>query len=394
MAFKQSSDSFSDLSVDNVICFELLRPILMKNSIGTKSAVGNKAFDPHLDLTNLEVFLTRWITHFAAPTFMFLAGIGLFFASRSRTKSQLAYLAFSRGLWLIFLELTLVGFFWSFSSDFVYKPKVAVLFAIGISMIAMSAIIYLPRYAIGIVAAVMLLGHNALDGVNAQSLGAFSWAWYLIHSPGNFFIGDIDIRVVYPFVPWIGVMALGYLFGPITKYARIERKKIFLQTGIALLIFGIVLRFTNLYGEANLWNKFDTWEMTFMSFMNFTKYPPSLIYLSVLIGMAMILMSLFDRDLGKWSHPLRDFGQVPFFFYVLHLPLLHLGGILFAQYTFGESFWLYGSPLPRSPEGLSYGSELVPTYIAWILVVVALYYPSRWFASLKQRRKDWWLSYL
>jgi len=345
-------------------------------------------------LTNLEVFFTRWITHFAAPTFMFLAGIGLFFASGRRTKGELAYLAISRGFWLIFLELTLVGFFWSFNSEFLTHPKVAVLFAIGVAMISMGLLIYLPKWLIAIIAGVMLLGHDAFNGVVSSDLGAYAWVWMLLHEPGQFFIGDIQVRVVYPFVPWIGVMAMGYLVGPITKEPRIIRKKVFLIAGSFLLSFGVILRYLNIYGDKNNWLHYNSIETTLMSFMNFDKYPPSLIYLSVLLGIAMILMSLLDRDLGTWSKPLQTFGQVPFFFYVIHIPLLHGAGILLALVTFGDASWLYGAPIGHSPKEYSYGSELLPTYIAWIIVVVALYFPSRWFAELKKKRKDWWLSYL
>jgi len=347
-----------------------------------------------LALTNLEVFLTRWITHFAAPVFMFLAGIGLFFASGRRTKSELAYLAISRGLWLIFLELTLVGFFWSFNSEFIYHPKFAVLVAIGVSMILMGLLVYLPRLLIGVIALSLLLGHNAFDSVSPESFGAYYWIWNLLHVPDDIYIGELHLRIIYPFIPWVGVMALGYLFGPVTKLPRVQRKKIFLFWGIALLIFGITLRYSNIYGDAMLWSIQADFEHTLMSFLDLTKYPPSLLYLSIFLGIAMVMMSLFDRDLGAWSHPLRDFGQVPFFFYVLHIPLLHLGGILLATTVFGEASWIYGAPLKVSPEGYSYGFELLPTYLAWICVLLLLYYPSKWFAQLKQRRKDWWLSYL
>ena len=261
-------------------------------------------------------------------------------------------------------------------------------------MISMGLLIYLPKYFIAIIALTMILGHNLLDSIQPEAFGSYSWVWMLLHSPGSFYIGSIEVRVIYPFIPWIGVMALGYLFGPITKLSRIERKKIFLLSGLGLLLFGFGLRFLNFYGELSSWNFHESIEMTIMSFMNFTKYPPSLIYLSVLIGIAMVFMSLFDRDLGKWSNPLRDFGQVPFFFYILHIPLLHLGGVIFAYYTFADASWLFGAPIGNSPEGYSYGSELLPTYIAWIIALFLLYYPSRWFAKLKKRRKDWWLSYL
>jgi len=347
-----------------------------------------------ISLTNLEVFFTRWITHFAAPTFMFLAGIGLYFASTRRTKKELAYLAISRGFWLIFLELTLVGFFWSFNSEFITHPKVAVLFAIGVSMIGVGLLIYLPKYLMVIITAIIILGHNALDMVSAEYFGSFAWVWMLAHQPGDFLIGDITVRVIYPFFPWIGVMALGYLIGPLTKLPQLQRRKIFLRTGLLLLVFGILLRFSNIYGDTYTWLNYSSWDATFMSFMDFSKYPPSLVYLSVLLGVTLTLMSLFDRDLKGWSKPLEVFGQVPFFFYVLHIPILHLGGILLAQFMFGDSSWLFGSPIKHSPQGYSYGSELLPTYIAWIAVVVGLYFPSRWFAKLKRERKDWWLSYL
>jgi len=346
-----------------------------------------------LDVTNLEVFMTRWVTHFAAPVFMFLAGIGLFFASSRRTKNELAFLALSRGLWLILLELTLIGFFWSFSSDFYYKPKVAVLFAIGVSMIFMAFLVYLPKWLTAIIALTLILGHNAFDTVQASQLGSYGWIWHLLHEPGTITLFGIDIRVVYSFIPWIGVMALGYLFGPVTKMAKADRKQIFLYTGLALLVTGYVLRITNTYGDSNLFAIQDTWEFTLMSFLNVTKYPPSLIYLFFMLGIAMILMNLLDRPLGKWFEPLKIFGQVPFFFYILHIPILHVAGIGLALLTFGNADWLIQTPVGPSPEGYFYTYELLPTYVGWILVTVLLYLPSKWFANIKATHKNWWLSY-
>jgi uncharacterized membrane protein len=344
-------------------------------------------------LSNMEIFLTRWITHFAAPVFIFLAGIGLFFASGRRTKSELAYLAFTRGLWLIFLELTVVGYFWTFSADFYYNPKVAVLFAIGVAMIGMSLLVYLPRWLIGIITAIILLGHNMLDGINPAVFGEYAWLWSLAHVPGIINFGEMEIRVVYPLVPWIGVMALGYLFGPVTKMLRVQRRKIFLLWGATFFLLSLVLRWNNIYGDARIWSTQATLEQSIMSFLDFTKYPPSLIFLLFLIGFAMILMSIFDKPLGSWSKPFKNFGQVPFFFYILHIPILHTGGIILALLVFNDTTWLTQTPIGPSPEGYSYGFDLLPTYIAWIAVVVMLYLPSKWFAGLKARRKDWWLSY-
>jgi len=346
-----------------------------------------------LSVTNFEVFMTRWVTHFAAPVFMFLAGIGIYFASSRRTKNELAFLAASRGLWLIFLELTLMGFFWSFSPDFYYKPKVAVLFAIGVSMLFMAILVYLPRWSIWIVALSLIFGHNYFDTIQAKELGEFAWIWNLLHEPGTINILGINIRVVYSFIPWIGVMALGYLFGPLTKMAKSQRKKIFLISGLTMLIVGFFLRITNTYGDSQLYEQQDTLIFSLMSFLNVTKYPPSLIYILFMLGMAMILMNLFDRKLGSWSKPLEIFGKVPFFFYILHIPLLHIFGIILALITFGDAQWLMQTPVGPSPDGYAYSSELLPTYLAWVITLIVLYYPSKWFANLKTTRKDWWLSY-
>ena len=348
-----------------------------------------------IQLTNLEVFFTRWITHFAAPTFIFLAGIGLYFASGRRTKNQLAFLAISRGLWLIFLELTFVGFFWSFSSEFLTHPKVAVLFAIGVCMVAMGVLVYLPKYLIAIIAVVMVFGHNCFDAVSAESFEHYQWLWMLLHQPSEFAIGSINVRVVYPFIPWIGVMAIGYLFGPVVKFPRFQRKRVLFYSGSVLVLFSIFLRFLNIYGDPAKWQFYDSFDKTFMSFLNFTKYPPSLVYLTFFIGFALVLMAMFDKEeIPPLFRPLKEFGQVPFFFYVLHIPILHLGGIVLANIVFHDASWLYGAPISNSPQGYSYGSELIPTYLAWITVCVGLYFPSKWFANLKANRKDWWLSYL
>ncbi len=346
-----------------------------------------------LEYTTPEVFFTRWVTHFAAPVFMFLAGIGLYFASRRRTKNELACLAFSRGVWLIFLELTIVGFFWSFSADFYYKPKVAVLFAIGVAMIFMAVLVYLPKWMIAIVAAFLVLGHNAFDSVYASQLGGWGWVWHLIHEPGNINILGIQVRVVYSFVPWIGVMALGYLFGPVTAMARESRKKVFLYTGLSLLIVGFFLRLTNVYGDPLLFEVQKHFAFTIMSFLNFTKYPPSLIFICFMLGFALVLMCLLDRPLGKWAQPFNVFGRVPFFFYILHIPILHAGGIVLAMLVFGDASWLMQTPVGPSPEGYWYEYKLLPTYTGWLATVVFLYFPSKWFAGVKARRKDWWLSY-
>jgi uncharacterized membrane protein len=344
------------------------------------------------------LFFTRWITHFCAPIFFFLAGTGAFLSlGRGKTKGDLSYFLVTRGLWLVLLELTVVRFGWTFSID----PRDAfgqVIWALGWSMVVLAALIHLPMPALTGFAIAVIAGHNLLDGRKPADFGSFAWLWTILHVQAPFeYAPGWSFFVVYPLVPWFAGMAAGFAFGNILRRDRPERRRIVLRLGLGLTAAFVILRAINLYGDPQPWVPQRNAVYTLLSFLNCSKYPPSLLFLLMTIGPALIVLALVDRELGKWSRPIITFGRVPLFFYLLHLPLIHglavLSGYLQHRYVAGGWFgppWP-GAPVPH-PSGYRY--ELPGVYAVWLLVVVLLYPLSRWFAELKQRRREAWLSYL
>jgi uncharacterized membrane protein len=343
------------------------------------------------------LFFTRWITHFCAPLFFFLAGTGAFLSlGRGRKKKDLAYFLVTRGLWLVFLELTLVSFGWTFRID-PHNMAGQVIWALGWAMVALAALIYLPVQGVTAFALVMICGHNLLDGIKPEAFGSFAWFWMILHVQDGFRVGpDSSFFVVYPLIPWIGVMAAGYAFGSILGKERPARRRSVLWLGIAVTVSFVILRAANIYGDPHPWSVQKNGLYTLMSFLNCAKYPPSLLYLLMTIGPALIVLSLFDRDLGGFSRPILTFGRVPLFFYLLHLPLIHILAVLLAylRYGYAGGVWL-GPPWPGTIASYppNYGYSLWVVYALWLLVILLLYPLCRWFAEVKQRRRDPWLSY-
>lgn len=355
-------------------------------------------FDP-TDLTKTHgwLFLTRWITHFCAPVFCFLAGTGAFLSlGRGKTKRDLSWFLLTRGVWLVVLELTLVGSAWTFSFD-PHFFFLQVIWALGWSMVVLAAVIHLPLWGVAAFGLIMIAGHNLLDPIPPQSWGAWSGLWKVLHvsaplepAPG------FNIFVAYPLIPWIGVMATGFAFGALMKRERAERRLIVLWLGLGLIAGFIVLRATNLYGDMKPWAPQSSPLFTMFSFVNCTKYPPSLLYLMMTLGPALVFLSLADRELGgAWKKPIIVFGRVPLFFYLLHLPLIHGIAVLLSFLHYGNANGILHSPVFPESEGLpaDYGYGLLVVYAIWALVIVLLYPLCRWFADLKQRRRDPWLSY-
>lgn len=363
-----------------------------------------KSFDP-TDPSNTytTLFFTRWITHYCAPTFVLLAGTGaLLSTARGKTKPELARFLLTRGLWLILLELTLIRFGWFFNFD--YGVTIAqVIWAIGWSMIALGGLIFLPVRAIAFVGLLMIFAHNAFDGVQAQSLGQLRWLWVVLHEsnvltpmPGVFMF------VAYPLVPWIGVMAVGYALGEVLTLERERRRKILFRLGAACIVLFVALRALNLYGDPNPWaaQGRGAW-FTFLSFLNTSKYPPSLLFLLMTLGPSILALALFDRGPvrapGLLARPFIVFGRVPMFYYLLHVALIHIVAVFFAYAKYGRAEWLFLNwPPPGAPqlEPPGYGYRLWVVYVVWIGVVALLYPLCRWFAGVKARRRDAWLSYL
>jgi uncharacterized membrane protein len=369
----------------------------------TREYFTNTNFAPEdLAHTSGAMFFTRFITHFCAPAFSFLAGTGAFLAvSRGKTLPEVSRFFWTRGLWLVFLELTFIGFGWTFFMPFGFA---GVIWVLGWSMVAMAAIVRLPLRWIASLGVVMILGHNLLDGINPDSFGKLYWLWMIVHSPGMIWIKEPTryLYVTYPLIPWVGVMASGYAMGALLQ--RPDRKKLLLGMGIASTLAFFVLRGINLYGNGSAglppnvgaWSVQPTLTLTVISFFNTLKYPPSLDYLLMTLGPALIALALFDgvKERGL-ARVLLVFGRVPMFYYVLHIYLIHVLAIVVAR-TFHQPsafLWSWDFILQLLPEG--YGHHLPFVYLMWFTVLLILYLPCKRYMEFKRRHRDWrWLSYV
>jgi uncharacterized membrane protein len=367
-----------------IVSVDVLRGLVMALMAldHTRDFFGSGGFNPR-DVAEPALFLTRWITHICAPTFIFLAGLSAFLYGRTRSAGELSRFLITRGIWLILIDFTLIKFGWRFEFDF-YRLGAGVIFAIGASMIVLAALVWLPRWAIATVALVMIAGHNLFDGLRAEHFGALSWAWHLLHERGQVPLGErANLYVIYPLIPWAGVMAAGYALGPVMQRAPEARQRLLFMLGAAITLGFVLLRATNLYGDPAPWLPQETWLSTLLSFLNCEKYPPSLLYLMMTLGPALMLLAAFEHARGVFANVLGAFGQVPFFFYVVHIYLIHA---LAAVTGFAVTGALMSTP--------KIGLGLPGVYLVWLGVLVLLYPLCRWFAGLKQRRSEWWLSYL
>lgn len=351
--------------------------------------------DPLNETTGpIALFFTRWVTHFCAPVFVFLAGTGAFLSStRGRSKGELSKFLVTRGLWLVFLELTFIHWAgWSFAIP-LREHWGLVIWAIGWSMVALAGLIHLPLRAIAAFGIGMIALHNVFDGVKPEAFGALGWLWQVLHAGDKFDLpGGITFGAGYPLIPWIGVMALGYSFGAVMLRPAEERQRWLLRVGINLTVVFFLLRFTNLYGDAQLWTSQPTGFRTVLSMLDCTKYPPSLCYLLMTLGPAAIVLAWLDRARSTFLAPLAVFGRVPLFYYLLHLPLIHGLAVAVNFIRFDRADWLYGTTPEKPPTDA--GFDLAWVYFAWLAVLLILFPACQWFADLKRRRRERWLSYL
>ena len=345
-------------------------------------------FDP-LDLsqTSIPLFLTRWITHFCAPTFVLLAGVSACLTGRRCTRAELSRFLLTRGLWLVVLEVTLMSLVWTFNVRYDHGVFLQVIWAIGVSMIVLSALVYLPVPQIAVLSLAIIFGHNLLDGIEPQSLGAWAPLWVLLHVQQPIPYGF----VAYPLIPWIAVMSLGYCIGTLFGFERERRKQWFLYLGAGSLTLFVLLRATNVYGDPADWTLQSTTVRTLLSFVNVNKYPPSLQYLLITLGAAFLSLAGLESARGKFIEVVRTFGRVPLLFYVLHIALAHLAAGIIALAT-GFGMALFTGDFMQVPQQWGFGLPIV--YLAWLLVIATLYPACRWFAAVKRRRDDWWLSYM
>ena len=333
------------------------------------------------------LFTTRWITHFCAPVFVLLAGVSAYLSSRRCSKGELARMLVTRGLWLIFLEWTVITFAWTFSFSYPLGLIMQVIWVIGVSMIVLATLIRLPVWLVGLVGLGLCCTHNLLDGVAPAQFGSWAPLWHVLHVQGPTPFGFVH----YPLIPWIGVMAMGYALGTLYDTAPAYRRRVLVTVGIAAIALFVLLRATSLYGDPKPWGMQDDFARSVMSFMNVTKYPPSLLYLLATLGPAMIALAAFESARGRIANVLETFGSVPLFFYILHIVLAHLGAGLVAMllgYGTGvlSNFFLF---FPQD-----WGVSLGAAYLAWIWVLATLYPACLWFAVLKRQRREGWLIYL
>ena len=352
-------------------------------------------FDPtDLTQTTTALFYTRWITHFCAPVFVLLAGTGAYLSlGRGRSKADLSRFLLTRGLWLALLEITVIKLaFQSIDYTVTGGYILQVIWALGWSMVALAALIHLPMRALVLVSAIMIAGHNLLDGIAPEAFGAFAWLWPLLHVPtataGE--PGGAQVVVIYPLIPWIGVMALGYALGALLgredlRFDATKRRRTLIALGTALTVGFVALRFANIYGDSSRWAMQKTSIFTLLSFLNTTKYPPSLLFLLMTLGPALIALALCEHWQGRSATFVRIFGRVPLFYYVMHAVLIS---------NLAVAIWIYLERTGRQPTPETGGWGLPVVYLIWFGIVAALYPLCRWFAEVKARRRDAWLSYL
>lgn len=361
---------------------------------------GAMAFQPEdLTQTTAAIFLTRWITHVCAPTFMFCAGIGAYFKlERDGSKAQLSRFLWTRGLWLNVLEFTVVraGFFFQIGLNPLF---LLVFWALGWSMIALALLVHLRYRALLIFSVAMIVLHNLFDGVRAAQFGSFAWLWQVLHQQGLWLTGGPAVIVAYPLIPWIGVMALGFCFGRVYSWPAERRRTFLVRLGLALTAGFVLLRAINIYGDPRPWTPQSEPVMTVLSFLNATKYPASLVFLLMTLGPAILFLAWADRwATRKDRDPLIVFGRVPLFYFIVHIPLIHLIAIGLTRLEYGAAPFLWTPPptlgTPRNLFPPDYGWDLWVVYSVWVVVLLALYPLCRWFAELKQRKRVWWLRYL
>jgi uncharacterized membrane protein len=354
-------------------------------------------FNPlDLNQTNVPLFFTRWITHFCAPVFVFLAGTSAFLVGSRKGKAELSKFLLTRGLWLVLLELTVINFAWFFNVQFSLLT-LTVIWALGVGMIILAAAIHLPFKAVLIAGFLLVAGHHLLDPVHVAGEGAAAIGWAMLHEFRLFDTGMFFVFVGYPILPWTGIMLLGYCFGALyqSTVEPAKRKSILLRLGAVTTLAFIIIRLINVYGDPAPWATQTSSLYTFLSFINVTKYPPSLLYVLVTLGPAMIFLALAENLKGRISQYVIALGRVPMFYYIIHLYWIHIIALIAALATGYElSDMVFSTWITDSPNLKGYGFNLAVVHAIWIGVVLTLFPLCLWYDKYKIRnRQKWWLSY-
>ena len=414
-----ATDSFVAplLKSDRIVSVDILRGIaLVVMALDhTRDYFTNVQFRPE-DLAHTwgALFFTRWITHFCAPVFFFLAGTGAYLSeTHGKSRSQTSRLLWTRGLWLVVMEYTIVGFAWAFVFPFGFAQTI---WALGWSMVVLAALIRLPVRWVGAVGVGMIALHNLSDGLAPGQFGKLSWLWTILHIPGLIWVipNKFPLAIVYPLIPWIGVMAAGFAFGAVLELPPERRQRMMFLLGACATLAFLILRGTNLYGNPphgsqqlipvqdsdGPWRVQKAIPTTVIAFLNVQKYPPSLQFLLMTLGPSLLLLAGLDRRAvvarggGRVVRFFLTYGRVPMMFYVAHIYLVHALAALVAWLFHQPAWWLLHGAMFLNDFPAGYGHDLPFVYLMWITITFALYVPCRWYAGVKARRKDWWLSYL
>lgn len=351
-----------------------------------------------LSQTTVFLFFTRWITHFCAPTFMFLAGTSAYFVGRRKTKKELSVFLLKRGLWLVFADLFILTFGWSF--DALYHVFLFnVIWAFGVGMILLALLIHLPVRIILAIGLAIVAGHHLMDGVNVEGNTLPAFLFGILHKQSIFYFGGKTFFIVYTIMPWVGVMALGYCLGSLytDSYPANARKRTLVLLGSTAIFLFIVLRVGNFYGDPVPWQQQPSGMFSFLSFLNTSKYPPSLLFLMMTLGPVLLFLAFAENVRGKLVNAISVYGRVPFFYYIIHVFLIHLLALIAAEFL--EGFSWSDMILKQSFLGMGklkgYGFSIGIVYLIWISVVLVLYPLCKWYDHYKRSHKqNQWLSYL
>ncbi|MDB4875313.1 MAG: hypothetical protein JWM41_1759 [Gemmatimonadetes bacterium] len=364
----------------------------------TRDYIGNPNASPtNLATTTAALFFTRWVTHVCAPTFSLLTGVGAFLMLRRKTTREVSWFLFTRGVWLIVLEATVMRFLWQFNVDY-HVTFLTVLWGLGWSMIVLSALVHLPIPGVATIAIAVISLQNLTDHVAEPSSGVLRVLGTilfrqgaLVARPGTF------VFTAYPIVAWSAIMALGFALGPVFTWDAPRRRRFLTQAGLAAVALFIVLRAINGYGDPRPWSVQGTSMFTVLSYLNVTKQPPSLFFVLMTIGPGLLFLAAFDSYTPRLLRPVVTIGRVPMFYFVAHVLVIHLIATVEAAIRYHSVAMVTQSPTPdqfpfAQPPG--WPASLPWVYAAWILAVLLLYPCCKWYARYKATHTAVWLSYL
>jgi len=348
-----------------------------------------------LTQTTVPLFFTRFITHYCAPVFVFLAGVSAFLYGTKRSKKEMSHFLLTRGIWLVLVEIFIVSLFRTFNPLYTYT-NLQVIWAIGISMMVLAGLVWLPRQALLVVSIAIVFGHNLLDNIHFP--GSFFWS--LLHDASKFTYGDLLIYTRYPVLPWIGIMALGYCMGSLydTSFDPSRRRKLLLAFGIGAIALFVALRSNNWYGDFAHWSVQKNAVFSFLSFINVTKYPPSLLYTLITLGPALIFLAFAEKPLNALSKRIIVFGRTAMFYYLAHILLIHILAVLAGILSNSDKWWeitILHDSVNSTPQLKGFGFGLITNYLVWIGLVLFLYPLCKRFDTYKRANLATkpWLSY-